>query len=100
MKTVILIILQMNAHWTLNGLSIISTADCIVASRLHTINFFTGLETPLTASFGHNHYGKSRKFVKMLTAKKHMGFSYSHNDVRRSRKFLETKPPTKFESHR
>ena len=75
MKTVILLIFQMNAQWTLNGLSIISTTNCIAASRLHTINFFTGLETTLTASFGQDHYEKSRKFVNMLTTKKHMGFS-------------------------
>ena len=100
MKTVILIILQMNAQYTLNGLSIVSTTNCITASRLHRINFFTGLETPLAALFGQDHYEKSRKFVNMLTAKKHMGFSYSYNNVRRSRKLPETKPPTKFVSHR
>ena len=38
--------------------------------------------------------------MNMLTAKKHMGLSYSYKDVRRSRKLLETKPPTNFESHR
>ena len=65
--------------------------------------FFTGLENPLTASFGQDHYEMSCKLVNMLTAKKHMGFSYSYKDVRRSRKLLETKPltiGTKFESHR
>ena len=100
MKTVILKILQMNVRWTLNGLSIISTTNCIAASRLHTINFFTWLETPLTASFGQDHYEKSRKFVNMLTVKKLMSFSYSYNDVRKSRKLFENKHPTKFESHR
>ena len=63
MKTVILIILYMRSQWTLNGLSIISTTNCIAASRLHTISFFTGLETPLTASFGQDHYGKSHKMM-------------------------------------
>ena len=69
MKTVILIILQMNAQLTLNGLSIMSTTNSIAASRLHTINIFTGLETNWTASFGQDHYEKSRKFVNMLTTK-------------------------------
>ena len=41
----------------------------IAASRLHTINFFTGLGTPLTASFGQDHCGKSSEFVNMLTEK-------------------------------
>ena len=44
----------------MNGLSIVSTTNCIAASRLHTINFFTGLEAPLAASFGQDHYEKSR----------------------------------------
>ena len=74
------------------GISRISTTNCIAASRLHTINFFTGLETPSTASFGQDHYGKSRKFVNMLT-EKHMGYSYSYNNVRGSRnlKVIEKK---------
>ena len=29
--------------------------------------FFTGLETPLTASFGQDHCGKSSEFVNTLT---------------------------------
>ena len=83
----------MNAQWTLNRLSRISTTNCIADSRLHTINFFTGLETPLTASFGQDHCGKSSEFVNMLT-EKHMGFSYSYNNVRRSRKnFLKPSLP-------
>ena len=50
-KTVILIILQMNTQWTLNGLSMISTTNWVASSRLHTINVFTGVETPSAASF-------------------------------------------------
>ena len=36
MRTVILLILQMYAQWTLNGLSRISTTNCIAASMLTT----------------------------------------------------------------
>ena len=65
----------MNAQWTLNGLSRISTTNCIAASRLHTIIFFS-------------------EFVNMLTEKHNMCFSYSYNNVRRSRKnFLKPSLP-------
>ena len=49
---------------------------------------------PFDCFIWQDHYGKSNKFVNMLT-EKHMGFSYSYNNVRRSRKnFLKPSLPT------